>query len=119
MNILLREFNEALSEIYEDQTEYISDKGMLEQLAMDYFFEKHKEGPDQGEKQSKMLDAIYDLYDKHEDRFSAFIDAVNLDPDFPLLIEYSGCVCEVCNHLTFLEVDVEWKAGVIPTNTLE
>lgn len=119
MNILHREFKEALSGIYEDPNHYISDRRILEQPAHDYFFEKYKNGPDQVWKHSEMLDALDELRSKHEDTLLDFIAAVNLDPDFPLLIEYRGCVCEVCEHINLLEVDIEWKAGVIPTNTLE
>lgn len=119
MNILQSEFSEALNDIYEDPTDYISDKKLLEQPATDYFYEKHKNGSDQGKKHSIMFDELCNLRDKHESKFLDFIDAVNLDPDFPLLIEYSGCLCEACEHINLLEVDVKWKAGVIPTNTLE
>ena len=119
MSILQQKFKVALSDIYDDPNEYISDKKLLEQPAVEYFYEKHKDGPDQEYKHSKMRDALYGLSCKHGSLFFEFIDVVNLDPEFPLLVECDGCLCEVCDHMNFHEIDLEWKAGVIPTNTLE
>jgi hypothetical protein len=119
VNDLQQELKDALSVIYTDPNDYIYDRGFLEQLTLDYFYEKYKNGPNQAEKHSKMYEALRALSSRQKCTLHMFIEAINLDQDFPLWIEYRGCCCEFCEHITILEVDVEWKAGVVPINTLE